>query len=142
MLDKIRLAMDNIENQKFLGTLIEVDETYVGGKRKKGNKKDDNNNDNFPLINKRGRGAKRNVIVGCVDRINKSVFMRVTEIKCILSFVSLLIKYNKPLNLIPFSGAGTMKRHINYLKTWNYKIKILLDDDKNGRDAKQNYIMY
>ena len=73
MLRQIRLAMGNPENQKFMGTLIEIDETYVGGKPRKGAKKDDD--DDTP--DKRGRGTKKNVVVGCVDRINKSVFARV-----------------------------------------------------------------
>lgn len=49
MLKQIRLAMGNVENQEFLGTLIEVDEMYV----------------------ERGRGTKKNVVVGFVDRNNK-----------------------------------------------------------------------
>ena len=74
MLKQIRLAMGNPENQKFMGTLIEIDETYVGGKPRKGVKKDDD--DDLPK-NKRGRGIKKNVVVGCVDRMNKSVFAKV-----------------------------------------------------------------
>jgi len=77
MLKQIRLAMGNIENQQFLGTLIEVDETYVGGKPRKNNNRDDDDNDNLPPVNKRGRGTKKNVVVGCIDRVNKSVFARV-----------------------------------------------------------------
>jgi transposase-like protein len=76
MLRQIRLAMGNIENQQFLGTLIEVDETYVGGKPRKKNNRDDDN-DNLPPVNKRGRGTKKNVVVGCIDRTNKSVFAKV-----------------------------------------------------------------
>ena len=76
MLRQIRLAMGNIENQQFLGTLIEVDETYVGGKPRKKNNRDDDN-DNLPPVNKRGRGTKKNVVVGCIDRVNKSVFAKV-----------------------------------------------------------------
>jgi transposase-like protein len=76
MLKQIRLAMGNPENQKFMGTLIEIDETYVGGKPRKGAKKDNDNDDNLPK-NKRGRGTKKNVVVGCVDRTNKSVFAKV-----------------------------------------------------------------
>jgi hypothetical protein len=75
MLKQIRLAMSNVENQEFLGTLIEIDETYVGGKPRKGAKKDNDNDDDLPK-NKRGRGTKKNVIVGCVDRINKMVFAK------------------------------------------------------------------
>lgn len=74
MLKQIRLAMGNPENNKFTGTLIEIDETYVGGKPRKGAKKDDD--DDLPK-NKRGRGTKKNVVVGCVDRTNKSVFAKV-----------------------------------------------------------------
>ena len=74
MLKQIRLAIGNVENQEFLGTLIEIDETYVGGKPRKGAKKDDD--DDLPK-NKRGRGTKKNVVVGCVDRTNKSVFAKV-----------------------------------------------------------------
>lgn len=77
ILKQIRIAMGNIENQQFLGTLIEVDETYVGGKPRKKNKRDDDNNDNLPPVNKRGRGTKKNVVVGCIDRVNKSVFAKV-----------------------------------------------------------------
>ena len=76
MLRQIRIAMGNIKEQEFMGTLIEIDETYVGGKPRKGDKKDnDNNDDNLPK-NKRGRGTNKNVVVGCVDRINKMVFAK------------------------------------------------------------------
>ena len=74
MLKQIRLAMGNPENQEFIGTLVEIDETYVGGKPRKGAKKDDD--DDLPK-NKRGRGTNKNVVVGCVDRTNKSVFAKV-----------------------------------------------------------------
>ena len=78
MLKQIRLAMGNPENQRFIGTLVEIDETYVGGKPRKGVKKDDdNNNDDDLPKNKRGRGTNKNVVVGCVDRDNKSVFAKV-----------------------------------------------------------------
>jgi ISXO2-like transposase domain len=77
MLKQIRLAMGNPENQKFMGTLIEIDETYVGGKPRKGAKKDNDNDDGDLPKNKRGRGTKKNVVVGCVDRTNKSVFAKV-----------------------------------------------------------------
>ena len=66
--------MGNIENRQFLGTLIEVNETYVGGKSRKKNKREDD--DNLPPVNKRGRGTKKNVVVACVDRVNKSVFAK------------------------------------------------------------------
>jgi predicted ATP-dependent endonuclease of OLD family len=73
---------------------------------------------------------------------NDSVFVEGYGDYLHLTFWTLLVKSNDApsLNFIPFTGAGTMRTHINYLKTQNYKVKILLDDDKNGQDAKQNYI--
>jgi transposase-like protein len=75
MLKQIRLAMGNPESQEFIGTLIEIDETYIGGKPRKGAKKKDDD-DELPK-NKRGRGTKKSVVAGCVDRDNKSVFAKV-----------------------------------------------------------------
>jgi len=81
MLQQIRLAMGNAENQEFFDTIVEIDETYVGGKpRKKNNHKDDDDGDgNSGIVtpNKRGRGTKKTPVVGVVDRINKKVFARV-----------------------------------------------------------------
>ncbi|MCP5374876.1 MAG: ATP-binding protein, partial [Rickettsiaceae bacterium] len=70
---------------------------------------------------------------------NNSLFIEGYGDYLYLEFFKLVINYNEPLNLAPFTGAGTMARQINYLKTRSCKIKILLDDNKNGRDAKQNY---
>ena len=63
ILKKIREAMSNVETKKMFGSLVEVDETYVG--------KDDDEDDNTPT--KRGRGAKKNVVVGVLDRESKTV---------------------------------------------------------------------
>lgn len=70
MLSLIRKAMGNAENQEFIDTVIEIDETYVGGKPRKG--KDDDNN-------KRGRGTKKTPVVGVIDRDNKKVHARVAK---------------------------------------------------------------
>ena len=81
MLQQIRLAMGNAEQQEFFDTIVEIDETYVGGKpRKKNNHKDNDgkgggSNGGTPI--KRGRGIKKTPVVGVVDRINKKVFARV-----------------------------------------------------------------
>lgn len=63
MLHQIRKAMGNKEHQKFAQTIVEMDETYVGGKPKK--TFDDNDKGN-----KRGRGTKKTPVVGMVDRVN------------------------------------------------------------------------
>ena len=72
MLHQIRIAMGNAEQKQFFDTIVEMDETYVGGKPRKKNRKDD---DEPP--NKRGRGTKKTPIVGTVDRKNKQVYARV-----------------------------------------------------------------
>lgn len=58
---KIREAM-NIDRIMLSG-IIEMDETYVGGKPRKKIKKDDDDDKN-----KRGRGTKKEAVVGMVER--------------------------------------------------------------------------
>lgn len=57
---RIRKAMLN--DEKLLEGIVEMDETYVGGKPRKGRKKDSNEK------NKRGRGTKKTPVVGIVER--------------------------------------------------------------------------
>ncbi|GAH08529.1 unnamed protein product, partial [marine sediment metagenome] len=73
MLKQIRTAMSNIEHGKTFEAIIEIDETYIGGKPRKKNRKDD---DNEHL--KRGRGTKKNPVIGIVDREKKKVYARVS----------------------------------------------------------------
>ena len=75
MLQQIRIAMGNGEQSEFFDTIVEIDETYIGGKPRKGNKKDDDDTPGTP--NKRGRGTKKTPVVGVVDRKNKQVYARV-----------------------------------------------------------------
>ena len=75
MLQQIRIAMGNGEQQQFIDTVVEIDETYIGGKPRKEKHKD--GDDNLPTQNKRGRGTKKTPVVGVVDRLNKMVFAKV-----------------------------------------------------------------
>jgi transposase-like protein len=81
MLQQIRKAMGNSEHQEFMDTIVEIDETYVGGKPRKDNNHDKNDNDDNntppPSTNKRGRGTKKTPIVGVVDRENKKIYAKV-----------------------------------------------------------------
>ena len=82
MLQMIRIAMGNSEQTEFFDTIVEIDETYVGGKPRKKNNCSDKDDDGTgssapPTPNKRGRGTKKTPVVGVVDRINKKVFARV-----------------------------------------------------------------
>ena len=76
MLQQIRIAMGNAEQQEFFDTIVEIDETYAGGKPRKKNYKDDDDNEP-PATNKRGRGTNKAPVVGVVDRNNKQVFAKV-----------------------------------------------------------------
>jgi hypothetical protein len=89
MLHQIRNAMGNAEHQEFFDTIVEIDETYVGGKPRKGNvrKKDDSDNNGTPATNKRGRGTSKTPVVGVIDRTNKKVYAKIAlpnkEGKCL-----------------------------------------------------------
>jgi len=60
---RIRKAMQQKDGELLKG-IVEMDETYVGGKPRKHAKKDDND---FPQ-NKRGRGTKKQAVVGMIER--------------------------------------------------------------------------
>lgn len=63
MMHRIRTAMANDPAQeRLLFGIVEADETYVGGKPRKGNNRDDD------TPNKRGRGTKKVAVVGAVER--------------------------------------------------------------------------
>jgi len=67
MLNMIRQAMGNEEEKQLFEAIVEIDETYAGGKPRK------LTNSN----NKRGRGTKKTPIIGVKDRTSKRVHVRV-----------------------------------------------------------------
>jgi transposase-like protein len=77
MLQQIRLAMANAEHKEFVDTIVEIDETYVGGKPRKDNDHTDDNNGSGKTGNKRGRGTDKTPVVGVIDRNNKKIFAKV-----------------------------------------------------------------
>lgn len=63
MMHRIRVAMEDDQfHADLLHGIVEADETYVGGKPRKGNKRDDD------TPNPRGRGTKKTPVVGLVER--------------------------------------------------------------------------
>lgn len=62
MMHRVRAAMK--DDGKLLAGIVEMDETYVGGKPRRFDKKDDD--DNTPSL--RGRGTKKTPVVGAVER--------------------------------------------------------------------------
>jgi transposase-like protein len=63
MMHRIRKAMETDQAQ-LLKDVVEMDETYVGGKPRKGKDKDDDDKPSSP----RGRGTKKTPVVGMVER--------------------------------------------------------------------------
>lgn len=63
MMHRVRTAMAADPDQdRLLHGIVEADETYVGGKPRKGNKRDDD------MPNKRGRGTNKVAVIGAVER--------------------------------------------------------------------------
>jgi ISXO2-like transposase domain len=71
MLKQIRFAMGNVKNKQFMDTIIEIDESYIGGKPKKQNNHGKSNS-------KRGRGTNKTPVVGVLDRKNRQIFAQVS----------------------------------------------------------------
>lgn len=63
MMHRLRAAMEaDTQESRLLHGIVEADETYVGGKPRKGNRRDDDK------PNKRGRGTKKAAVIGVVER--------------------------------------------------------------------------
>ena len=82
MQQRIRAAMA-ADQAPMLQCLVEADETFVGGKARKGNRRDDDK------PSPRGRGTKKTPVVGAVERGGKVVARMATDLtgKGILRFL-------------------------------------------------------
>jgi transposase-like protein len=93
MMHRIRRAMNN--DNSLLSGIIEMDETYVGGKPRKDNKKDDDNENNTG--SPRGRGTKKTAVVGMVERGGNVKAKSVTKNE--LNFMDFLKMIRKNINV-------------------------------------------
>lgn len=93
MMHRIRKAMS--DDGSLLSGIIEMDETYVGGKPRKENTKDDDDENN--IGSPRGRGTKKTPIVGMVER-GGNVKAKSTS-KFELKFADFLKLIRKNINL-------------------------------------------
>ena len=79
MLRLIREAMGNTDMSKAFEAFVEIDETYIGGKPRKGSVRLDENGNivsgKKPL--KRGRGTAKTPVVGVKERSTKRVYAQV-----------------------------------------------------------------
>ena len=70
MMHRIRVAMASDADQSaLLHGVVEMDETYIGGKPRKGNKRDDDVDGGNKST--RGRGTKKMPVVGVVERFGR-----------------------------------------------------------------------
>lgn len=73
ILKQIRIAMQARNFKNTFTNIIEIDETYVGGKPQKG----PNGMLDVNPKSKRGRGSNKTPVVGVIDRQNKQVYAKV-----------------------------------------------------------------
>lgn len=69
MLHKIREAMSNTDMSKAFEAIVEIDETYIGGRPRK------RNGESVP--SKRGRGTNKTPVVGVKERSSNKVYAQV-----------------------------------------------------------------
>jgi len=112
---RIRKAMIEIGQRELLQRIVEADETYVGGKPRKGGSS---------VPRKRGRGAKKACVIGLAERggkIKAKVAKNVSQ-KTLASFVRENVK-TKAATVISdeFSGYFTLFSFVNH-KTINHSV--------------------
>jgi hypothetical protein len=72
MLKQIRTAMGNEAFQEMFEAIVEIDETYIGGKPRK-EKRNGEDEDNEKKSPKRGRGTNKTPVVGVKERSSGKV---------------------------------------------------------------------
>lgn len=115
IMHRVRVAMNDDNSQfKLLHGIVEADETYVGGKPRKGNKKDDNE-----PKNPRGRGTKKVPVIGVVERggrvIAKPVNSSDLSAKGLAKFISRFVDASGSLLMTDeykgYRGISSLMQH-------------------------------
>ena len=125
MQQRIRAEMASKQGEIMLNGIIEADETYVGGRPRKGNKKGkDFPDDKSP----RGRGTRKTPVIGAVERGGRVVAQVARDLsgKGVLRFIkntvkptgSLLITdeykaYNAVRSIIPHAVINHSERYVD-----------------------------
>ena len=113
---RIRKAMK--QDSSLLSGIVEMDETYVGGKPRKEAKKKDKDDDDKG--NPRGRGTKKECVVGMIERNGKVRASNVNKDSLKAKDLKDLVRANVDLENTTlmtdeYRGYLTMKRIINHL---------------------------
>ncbi len=107
---RIRTAMA-ADQAPLLRGIVEADETYVGGKPRKGNK----HGGDTP--NRRGRGTKKMPVIGAVERGGKVVARMADDLsgKGLLRFIKDTVDANETLLITDeYRGYMGMRRHVRH----------------------------
>jgi transposase-like protein len=117
MMKQIRLAMGKDEMKEVFEAIVEIDETYVGGKPRKKNKHDEReDNDNF---NKRGKGTSKVPVIGVKERgtgkvhavvANKNKDGKQLSGKQLFSVLNKVCKDNTTVMTDQFSGYNILDK--------------------------------
>ena len=120
ILKQIRAAMGNEKDAQLFETIVEIDETYVGGKPQ--NDKKMRSNPELRKQIKKGRGTKKTPIVGIKERDGNRVFAQVAlpnqqgkklSGKQLLELLDKVVKSNSIVVTDDFRSYGILDRQIN-----------------------------
>lgn len=115
MLQQIRKAMEKEEYKETFEAVVEIDETYVGGKPRKNNDHSDNE-DNKP---KRGRGTSKTPVIGVKERNTGKVHAVVANyndegkqlsVKQLFAVLKKVCKGNNTVMTDQFSGYNILDK--------------------------------
>jgi transposase-like protein len=115
MMQQIRKAMAKEEMKEIFEAIVEIDETYVGGKPRKGNNHDDKENND----NKRGRGTNKTPVIGVKERstgkvhavvANKNEFGKQLTGKQLFKVLNKVCKDNTTVMTDQFSGYNILDK--------------------------------
>lgn len=126
---QIRKAMEQRDQRDLLTGMIEMDETFIGGKPRKGNTGSGGQGGGS---NSRGRGTKKPAVVGMIERGGKVRAQVVTKKNLRIKGLSALVRRNVDISsstLITdeypgYLGIKTFMPH----KTVNHKVWYVADD--------------
>jgi transposase-like protein len=110
MMHRIRVAMaEDPDQNTLLHGIVEADETYIGGKPRKGNRKDDDK------PHKRGRGTDKTPVIGAVERggrvIARVAKKRDLSIKGLSKFITSCVDTKGSLLITDeFRGYNAMRK--------------------------------
>ena len=130
MLHQIRKAMEKEEYKETFEAIVEIDETYVGGKPRKDNNHSDDNKDkdngNKP---KRGRGTSKTPVIGVKERSTGKVHAVVANYnedgkqlsgKQLFSVLKKVCKKNTTVMTDQFAGYNILDKEndCNFVRFW------------------------